>query len=67
MISEYGCFYCWDNKKKKDKKELYFLDAANNMRVCEYCPHCGRKYGEVPVDEQLESTDEQQQYDDRWY
>ena len=31
----------------EDKKELYFLDAANNMRVCTYCPSCGRKFDEV--------------------
>ena len=42
---EFGCGYCWDKKKRKSK-ELFFLDAANNMRVCNYCPYCGRKYGE---------------------
>ena len=42
---EIGCGYCWDRKKKKEK-ELFFLDAANNMRVCNYCPYCGRKYEE---------------------
>jgi len=36
-----GCGYCWDNRKKKNK-ELFFLDAANNMRICTYCPSCGR-------------------------
>ena len=41
----FGCGFCWDKKKKKEK-ELFFLDAANNMRVCDYCPHCGRKYNE---------------------
>lgn len=51
---EIGCFYCYDNKKKKEKEELYFFDAANNLRACEYCPKCGRKYGEVPTNEQLE-------------
>ena len=40
---EFGCGYCWDKKRKKSK-ELFFLDAANNMRVCNYCPYCGRAY-----------------------
>ena len=51
---EIGCFYCYDNKKHKEKEELYFFDAANNLKVCEYCPKCGRKSGEVPTNEQLE-------------
>lgn len=42
---EFGCGFCWDSKKKKDK-ELFFLDKANNMRICNYCPYCGRKYNE---------------------
>jgi len=42
---EVGCGFCWDRRKKKNK-ELFFLDAANNMRVCNYCPSCGRKYNE---------------------
>ena len=42
---EFGCGFCWDKKKKKNK-ELFFLDAANNMRVCNFCPYCGRKYEE---------------------
>jgi hypothetical protein len=42
---EIGCGFCWDRRKKKNK-ELFFLDAANNMRVCNYCPSCGRKYSE---------------------
>ena len=42
---EYGCRFCWDKRKKK-AKELFFLDAANNMRVCNYCPYCGRSYEE---------------------
>lgn len=42
---EFGCGFCWDKKKKQDK-ELFFLDAANNMRICNYCPYCGRKYEE---------------------
>ena len=53
-MEEFGCFFCWDSKKKKEK-ELYFLDAANNMRVSAYCPNCGRKYGEETVNEYLES------------
>lgn len=43
---EFGCGFCWDKRKNKSK-ELYFLDAANNMRVCTYCPSCGRKFDEV--------------------
>lgn len=38
-----GCAYCWDDRRKKDK-EIFYFDAANNMRVSEYCPACGRKY-----------------------
>lgn len=55
FLGEIGCFYCYDNKKHKEKEELYFFDAANNLKVCEYCPKCGRKYGEVLTNEQLES------------
>lgn len=36
------CGFCWDRRKKKTI-ELFFLDRANNMRPCEYCPICGRK------------------------
>lgn len=36
------CGYCWD-KRKKRSFELFFLDRANNIRLCEYCPICGRK------------------------
>lgn len=43
--TEFGCGFCWDKKRKKSK-ELFFLDSANNMRVCDYCPSCGRKYEE---------------------
>lgn len=42
---EIGCSYCWDKRKNKEK-ELFFLDNANNMRICNYCPSCGRKYNE---------------------
>ena len=42
---EIECGYCWDSKKKKTK-ELFFLDRANNMRICIYCPSCGRKLQE---------------------
>lgn len=38
---EFGCGFCWDKKRKKTK-DLFFLDAANNMRPCVYCPSCGR-------------------------
>lgn len=42
---EFGCGFCWDKRRNKEK-ELFFLDAANNMRLCHYCPSCGRKYSE---------------------
>jgi len=54
-FEEVGCKYCWDNRKQQEKEPLYFFDTANNMRESNYCPYCGRKYGEVPV------YDEQQQ------
>lgn len=40
---EFGCNFCWD-KKHKTSYELFFFDAANNMRICRYCPYCGRKF-----------------------
>ena len=40
---EFGCGFCWD-KKRNQEKELFFLDKANNMRICHYCPSCGRKF-----------------------
>ena len=43
VVEEFGCFYCWDKNKNRNK-ELFFLDAANNMRECHYCPSCGRKF-----------------------
>ena len=43
IVEEFGCGFCWDKKRNKEK-ELFFLDNANNMRVCLYCPSCGRKY-----------------------
>lgn len=43
---EFGCGFCWDKKRNKEK-ELFFLDRANNMRICTYCPNCGRKYSEA--------------------
>ena len=55
-MEEFGCPYCWDARKRKEKEYLWFFDAANNLRECEYCPKCGRKYGEEPTDEQLESA-----------
>ena len=52
---DFGCPYCWDTRKQKEKVPLWFFDAANNLRECDYCPKCGRKYGEVPIKhEQLE-------------
>ena len=58
-MEEFGCPYCWDGRKKKEKEYLwfffFFFNSANNLRECEYCPKCGRKYGEEPVNEQLES------------
>lgn len=42
-IDDFGCGFCWDSKYKTDK-ELFFLDTANNMRPCAYCPACGRKF-----------------------
>lgn len=42
---EFGCGFCW-NKKQNKSKELFFLDNANNMRLCTYCPNCGRAYKE---------------------
>ena len=42
---EFGCGFCWDSKRNTNK-ELFFLDAANNMRPCTYCPSCGRKFNE---------------------
>ena len=40
---EFGCSFCYDKRTKKDI-ELYFFDRANNMRLCSYCPYCGRKF-----------------------
>ena len=51
-MDEFGCPYCWDSKKEK---ELYFFDAANKFKLCDYCPKCGRKYGEETVNEYMES------------
>lgn len=42
---DFGCGFCW-NPRRKQSKELFFLDSANNMRLCIYCPYCGRKYEE---------------------
>lgn len=41
---EFGCGFCWDKRKRHDI-ELWFIDRANNMRVCSFCPSCGRKLG----------------------
>lgn len=40
---EFGCEYCWDNRAKKDI-EIYFFDKTNNLRLCSYCPSCGRNF-----------------------
>lgn len=40
---DYGCRFCWDNRAKKEK-ELLFFDPANNLRICKFCPWCGREY-----------------------
>lgn len=53
-MEEFGCFFCWNEKKKKEK-ERYYFDDANNLRLSNYCPNCGRKYGEETVNEYLES------------
>ena len=42
---EFGCGFCWDKKRQREK-EIFSLDSANNMRVCVYCPYCGRTLGE---------------------
>lgn len=42
LVDDYGCGFCRDKRSGKDI-ELYFLDRANNMRPCTYCPACGRK------------------------
>ena len=55
-MNEFGCSLCWDARKHKEKEYLWYLDATNNLRQCKYCPNCGRKYGEAPMNEQLEST-----------
>ena len=48
MPEEYGCPFCWD-KKKQQEKELYFFDHKSNLRLCYFCPNCGRKYQEVEL------------------
>jgi hypothetical protein len=42
-VITFGCKFCWDDRKKQDKK-LMFFDQANNLRDCNYCPWCGRAY-----------------------
>lgn len=51
-MEEFGCFYCWDSKLSKEKDHLFFFDAANNYKKCDYCPKCGRKYGTKPQKEE---------------
>lgn len=43
QLEEEYCDFCWD-RKKKHSKELFFLDKANNLRICLFCPNCGRAY-----------------------
>lgn len=38
---EEKCGFCYDNKHHANI-DLYFFDRANNMRICKYCPNCGR-------------------------
>ena len=45
---EVGCGYCYDRRTKKTI-ELFFLDRANNIRVCAYCPYCGRSLEDTDV------------------
>ena len=54
-MDEFGCPNCWDSKRQRDKEYLFFFDAANNYKQCDYCPKCGRKYGEETVNEYLKS------------
>lgn len=56
MLIEFGCKFCWDSRQNK-AKELFFLDKANNMRLCNYCPNCGRHYGDE--EEKDANTNEQ--------
>ena len=46
---EFGCPFCWDLKRRREK-DLFFFDQANNFRQCYYCPNCGRKYLEDQSD-----------------
>ena len=40
---EFGCSFCYDAKKDKEK-EIFFIDAANNLRLSKFCPWCGRMF-----------------------
>ena len=55
-LIDFGCFYCWDKKREKEK-ELFFFDHANNLKLCQYCPVCGRKYGEFPEENEEDRRD----------
>lgn len=46
IVEPEGCQFCWDEKRQREKI-LTFFDQANNLRVCNYCPWCGRKYGDI--------------------
>lgn len=43
---EFGCNFCFDKHTKKDI-EIFFFDRANNLRICNFCPYCGRQIKEV--------------------
>lgn len=44
VVEEIGCKFCWDSRKQREKKRMTFFDPANNMRLCKFCPWCGRPY-----------------------
>lgn len=41
QLEPIGCGFCYNSRRKQDI-ELFFLDKANNIRICQYCPYCGR-------------------------
>ena len=54
-MEEFGCPYCWDARKRKEKDILWFFDAANNLRECDYCPKCGQKLDWEEKDDNIRS------------